>query len=74
MQSMSSTTNQLANANPSATPTEAEVEAWAELPRDEQVRRYRALFAQPECNNFTAETPDDILAAARQRVAQRRHG
>lgn len=71
---MSQTTNKIANISPSATPTEAEIEAWAELPRDEQVRRYQALFARPECNNFTLDTPDDILAAARQRVAQRRHG
>jgi hypothetical protein len=71
---MSQTTDQLANITPSATPTEAELEAWAKLPRDEQVRRYQALFAQPDCNTFTSDTPDDILAAARQRVAQRRHG
>ncbi|KJC34957.1 hypothetical protein [Bradyrhizobium sp. LTSP857] len=71
---MSQTTDQLANIAPSATPTEAELEAWAKLPRDEQVRRYQELFAQPDCNNFTSDTPDDILAAARQRVAQRRHG
>ncbi|MDD1532827.1 hypothetical protein C7U89_02050 [Bradyrhizobium sp. WBOS4] len=74
MVSMSQTTDQLANITPSATPSEAELEAWAKLPRDEQVRRYQALFAQPDCNNFTSDTPDDILAAARQRVAQRRHG
>ncbi|WP_440641259.1 hypothetical protein ACSHT2_09040 [Bradyrhizobium sp. PUT101] len=71
---MSQTTNQLANLTPSAAPSEAELEAWANLPRDEQVRRYQALFAQPDCNEFTSDTPDDILAAARQRVAQRRHG
>ncbi|MCP3368076.1 hypothetical protein [Bradyrhizobium cajani] len=71
---MSRTTDQLANITPSATPSEAELEAWAKLPRDEQIRRYQALFAQPDCNNFTSDTPDDILAAARQRVAQRRHG
>jgi hypothetical protein len=71
---MSQTTDQLANISPSATPTEAELEAWAKLPRDEQVRRYQELFAQPDCNNFTSDTPDDILAAARQRVTQCRHG
>ena len=59
---------------PSAIPTEAELAAWAALPRDEQVRRYQEMFAHPDCNTFTADTPDDILAAARQRVAARRHG
>ncbi|MDA9500911.1 hypothetical protein [Bradyrhizobium sp. CCBAU 11357] len=71
---MSQTTDQLANISPSATPSEAELEAWAKLPRDEQVRRHQALFAQADCNNFTLDSPDDILAAARERVAQRRHG
>lgn len=71
---MSRTTDQLAKITPSATPSEAELEAWAKLSRDEQVRRYQALFAQPDCNEFTSDMPDDILAAARQRVAQRRHG
>jgi hypothetical protein len=71
---MSQTTDQFANVTPSAAPSEAELEAWAKLPRDEQVRRYQALFAQPGCNNFTSDTPDDILPAARERVAQRRHG
>jgi hypothetical protein len=70
---MSQSTDQLSNAIPSATPTEAELEAWAALPRDEQVRRYQKLFAHSDCNNFTSDTPDDILAAARQRVAQRSH-
>jgi hypothetical protein len=71
---MSQTTNKLARVMPSATPTDAEIEAWAALPRDEQVRRYQEMFKHPDCNTFTADTPDDILAAARQRVAARRHG
>ena len=71
---MSQTTEKPIRVMPSATPTEAEIAAWAALPRDEQVRRYRELFEHPDCNSFTTDTPDDILAAARQRVAARRHG
>jgi hypothetical protein len=71
---MAQKTDRLTEVMPSATPTEAEIEAWAALPRDEQVRRYQELFKHPDCNTFTADTPDDILAAARQRVAARRHG
>jgi hypothetical protein len=71
---MSQTTDKSARLMPSATPTEAELAAWAALPRDEQVRRYQELFQHPDCNTFTTDTPDDILAAARQRVAARRHG
>jgi hypothetical protein len=71
---MSKTIDMPARMMPSATPTEAELAAWADLPRDEQVRRYQQLFQHPDCNTFTTDTPDDILAAARLRVAARRHG
>jgi hypothetical protein len=71
---MSQTTAKPIRVMPSATPTEAELAAWAALPRDEQVRRYQEMLRHPDCNNFTTDTPDDILAAARQRVAARRHG
>jgi hypothetical protein len=71
---MSQTTDKPTQVLPSATPTEADLAAWAALPRDEQVRRYRELFEHADCNTFSADTPEDILAAARQRVAARRHG
>jgi hypothetical protein len=29
------------------------------------------MFQHPDCNNFTTDTPDEILAAARQRAACR---
>ena len=70
---MAKTINKPAHVIPSAAPTEAELAAWADLPRDEQLRRYQEMFRRPDCNTFTTETPDDILAAARQRVAARRH-
>jgi hypothetical protein len=56
---------------PSATPDEADIAAWAALPRDEQVRRYQELLRDPACNTFTSDRFDDILAAARQRAAAR---
>jgi hypothetical protein len=68
---MSQTTEKPIRVMPSATPTEAELSAWADLPRDEQVRRYQEMFQHPDCSTFTADTADDILAAARQRVAAR---
>jgi 2-oxo-4-hydroxy-4-carboxy--5-ureidoimidazoline (OHCU) decarboxylase len=71
---MSQTTDKRTRTLPSATPTEAELAAWDALSRDEQVRRYQEMFGHPDCNAFTADTPDDILAAARQRVAARRNG
>ena len=71
---MSQTTDKLARVMPSATPTEAELEAWAALPRDEQVLRYQQMFRHPDCNTFTTDTPEDILAAARRQVAARLQG
>jgi|GEM_PF-2006325 len=72
---MSQTTDKPTRVMPSATPTEADLAAWADLPRDEQVRRYQEMFKHPDCNTFiTTDTPDDILAAARKRVAARRRG
>ena len=64
-------TDKPTRAMPSATPTEAELAAWADLPRDEQVRCYQEMFNHPDCNIFSTDTPDDILAAARKRVAIR---
>jgi hypothetical protein len=55
-------------------PTEAELAAWNALTRDEQVEHYRELLQSPECNTFTDDTPEEILAAARERVAARRRG
>jgi uncharacterized protein YbaP (TraB family) len=44
---------------PSATPTEEEIAAWQELPRDEQLRRMRqmltSLDASIPCNTTMAE-------------------
>jgi hypothetical protein len=71
---MSSTTDKRTRVLPSATPTEAELVAWNALSRDEQVRRYQEMFGHPDCNTFTTDTPDDILAATRLRVAARRKG
>ena len=58
---------------PSATPNEAEIEAWQSLPRDEQLRRLRAMLAQPDCSIAAVETVTDVLAKARAKAAAR-HG
>jgi hypothetical protein len=71
---MSQTTDKPTRVMPSATPIGAELAAWADLPRDEQVRRYQEVFRHPDCNTFSTDTPDEIQAAARMRVAARRHG
>jgi hypothetical protein len=71
---MSQTTDKRTRTLPLATPTEAELAAWDSLSRDEQVRRYQEMFRHPDCNTFTTDTPEDILVAARQRVAARRNG
>jgi hypothetical protein len=59
---------------PSAMPTDFQIAAWGNMPRDEQVRCYQQMFRHPDCNSFTTDTPEDILAAARRQVAARREG
>jgi hypothetical protein len=68
---MSHTTDKPTRVMPSATPTEAELAAWAALPRDEQGRRYQEAFAHPDCGTLSGDSMSDILAAARRRVAAR---
>ena len=72
--SMSRTTDKPTRVMPSATPTEAELAAWAALPRDEQVRRYQEALAHSDCSLPTDRNVSDILAAARKRVAARTNG
>jgi hypothetical protein len=71
---MSKITDKPTGVMPSATPTEAELAAWATLSRDEQVRRYQEALAHPDCSMPTDDSMSDILAAARQRVASRANG
>ncbi|HMK89099.1 MAG TPA: hypothetical protein VK446_05640 [Methylocystis sp.] len=47
---------------PSATPSEAEIAAWNELPRDEQVRRLRQMLTSPEASMPSGVTMAEIWA------------
>jgi hypothetical protein len=55
----------LSHVMPSATPTEAELEAWRNLPRDEQLQRMRNALAHPEASEEVTDTMADILLQAR---------
>jgi len=58
---------------PSALPSsEVELAEWNALTREEQIARVSGFFAHPDCETFTDETAQDIIAAARQRAAARR--
>ncbi|MGJ4893091.1 hypothetical protein [Bradyrhizobium sp. HKCCYLR20261] len=60
-------------AFPSAMPPRpAELAEWNALTREEQIERFAEFFAHPDCETFTDETAEDIIAAARQRAAVRR--
>lgn len=54
------TTYDVDNIMPSATPTEAEIAAWQELPRDEQVRRMRRILTSPGASTPSDETMSEI--------------
>jgi hypothetical protein len=55
-------------------PSEAELAAWNALTRDEQIARYREYLAHADYSTVTTDTLDDILAAARAKVAARNRG
>jgi hypothetical protein len=59
---------------PSATPSEDEIAAWEALPRDEQLRRLRALLSSEEASTATDTTMAEILAEARRRADDRARG
>jgi hypothetical protein len=65
---MKNTIGDLAQAMPSATPTEDDIRKWDALPRDEQLRRLRATLTRPDCATATPDTMNDILAEARARA------
>ena len=64
----------LTRVMPSATPTDEEIAAWNELPRDEQLKRYRELFSHPDTMIDCGQTMDEILAEAHRRSDERRVG
>lgn len=53
-------------------PTEAELVAWRALSREEQMTRYREALLAPEAGRVSQASMEDVLIAARQRVAARR--
>ena len=59
---------------PSATPTEAEIAAWNELTRDEQLERMRAELHHPDCDIVSAATMDDIRERGRALAKKLRRG
>lgn len=50
----------LSNVMPTATPSEAEIEAWQTLPRDEQLRRLRLELDHQDCRRITSASMSDI--------------
>jgi uncharacterized protein YbaP (TraB family) len=52
---------------PSATPTDEEIAAWNELPRDEQLRRLRLDLTHPDACVPSTHSMADIWAKIRER-------
>ena len=65
---MSDTADKLAKVMPSATPSEEDIRKWAALPRDEQLRRLRAVLMHQDCAIAASDSMDTVLAAARARA------
>lgn len=70
---MSDTLAKQVEVEPSAVPTDEELRTWAELPRDEQLRRLRLALSNADSATAADATMSDILAVARAR-ADDRHG
>ena len=64
----------LTGVMPSATPGEADIAAWKDLPRDEQLRRLRQLLSHSGASIDCGQTMEDILAEARRRAAKLNRG
>jgi hypothetical protein len=57
---------------PSAVPLSKEEQArWDALSDEERLRLYDEMFESPDCNSYIDETMDEILAAAKSRLAAR---
>jgi hypothetical protein len=56
---------------PSATPTEQEIAAWEQLPREEQLRRMREVFSSPNASTPCGTTMAEIWAEI---VSEAPHG
>ena len=69
-----SDTKTLPGVMPSAAPSEADIAAWNELPRDEQLRRMREALAHADCNTVSTLTMADIRKLAHERIAERNRG
>jgi len=71
---MTAKSNLLETAVSWAAPTEEEIRAWESLPRDQQLAQLRALFDEPASNVMSKRSYGEIIAAARQKARQMRHG
>ena len=63
-----------ADVMPSAAPSQAEIAAWKELPRDEQLRRLQLSLDDPDCDIPTTTTVAEILANVLKGTATKQHG
>ena len=66
--------NTATSVKPSATPTDAEIEAWNRLPREEQLRLLREEVDHPDCKRVTAATMEAIRLEGQALVAKLRNG
>ena len=65
---MKDNADNLVEVMPSATPSEDDIRRWEALPRDEQLRRLRAVLTHPDCATVASDSMYDVLIAARARL------
>jgi hypothetical protein len=65
---MSASNHSPSDIRPKATPSLEEIAAWEALPAEEQLRRLRESFEDPECSRLSNKSMEEILAEALRRV------
>jgi hypothetical protein len=68
---MSKSDYSLSDIRPKATPSPEEIAAWEALSQEEQLRRLRESFDDPDCSRSSEKSMKDILAEALRNATRR---
>lgn len=65
---MSTSNHSVSEVRPKATPSLEEIAVWEAVPPEEQLRRLRESFEDPECSRLSNRSMEEILAEALSRA------
>ena len=67
-------TKTLTKVVPSASPSDADIAAWQDLPRDEQVRLMQEALAHPDCARVGTANMAELRARGQELAEKQRNG